>query len=459
MRTLFLSTVCGLALLSGCQSYEPLPLDVPGHIAGWRDRDPGGDDVRRFAAELAARDSRPRGVFNPQDGIDLDEAEAIALFFNADLRVARLEADAMLAGAEAAGSWADPELALDGARILQSVSNPWILAASIEITIPFSGRPGVEQDLAFARHDAGRRAVIFLEWGVLTELREAWRELAAVDRRIEAGRLFRDDLKRVGEIAAKLAQSGDLGRVEARVFEIELAEVDAELIKLAGEREQLVLSIKEAMGLRPGAPLELSPSLTSGDDMRSLTNRRNRVLKNSPELALHRARYEIAEQELRLEIRKQYPDLVIGPGYELEEGQSRIALGLGLPIPVINLNREGIALARGNRLAAKAGFESELERTLHRLASAESRLATASATRVQIETRLAPLIDAQLADARKLAELGEFDVFLQLEAVRSARDTKLRLVEARLGEARAMDGIVALMGPGFVPAEEEIERK
>ncbi len=74
------------------------------------------------------------------------------------------------------------------------------------------------------------------------------------------------------------------------------------------------------------------------------------------------AEYEVAERTFELEIRKQYPDLQIGPGYGLEDGQDQVLMGLSLPLPVLNANRQAIARAEANRSVARASVEAALER-------------------------------------------------------------------------------------------------
>lgn len=78
-------------LFAGCQSYSPMPLDDAAHAREWKARDINGASVRDFAAALAKRDAAAR-TYNPADGLDLAEAEVVALFFNARLRKARLDA-------------------------------------------------------------------------------------------------------------------------------------------------------------------------------------------------------------------------------------------------------------------------------------------------------------------------------------------------------------------------------
>ena len=138
--------------LVACQRYRPRPLDLPRHHAAVEARDPSATDVVAYANGLAAV-SGGAGTYDPSDGLSLDEAEVVALYFNPQLRVARLRADVPRFGAAEAGRWQDPEFGIDAERIIESVEHPWVLGGTLSFTIPLSGRLGVEKEQA--RAEAG----------------------------------------------------------------------------------------------------------------------------------------------------------------------------------------------------------------------------------------------------------------------------------------------------------------
>ena len=66
--------------------------------------------------------------------------------------------------------------------------------------------------------------------------------------------------------------------------------------------------------------------------------------------------YESAQSALQLEIAKQYPDLDIGAGYQLDQTDSKWTLGINLTLPVLNRNAGPIAEAEAARTEAAARF-------------------------------------------------------------------------------------------------------
>src|SRR5436190_19028903 len=93
--------------LAGCQSYAPQPLDFGAHADAWGRRDVAGGDVAAFARRLSAARGAA-STFDAADGLTLDEAEVVALFFNPALRQARLKARIPAIAAAEAGRWQDP---------------------------------------------------------------------------------------------------------------------------------------------------------------------------------------------------------------------------------------------------------------------------------------------------------------------------------------------------------------
>src|SRR5207237_9899219 len=68
------------------------------------------------------------------------------------------------------------------------------------------------------------------------------------------------------------------------------------------------------------------------------------------------AEYAASQATLQLEISRQYPDLHIGPGYELDQTDNKWTLGATLTLPVLNQNQGAIGEAMARREEAAARF-------------------------------------------------------------------------------------------------------
>jgi len=163
--------------------------------------------------------------------------------------------------------------------------------------------------------------------------------------------------------------------------------------------------------------LERSPNVTEDIDAA--------CVRQSPALAAMRAEYAVAEASLRSEIRKQYPDLTISPGFSEEDGDPRALFGVSLPVPLWNRNQEGIAVRTAQREVARAKFEGALERTLTSAAQARVRVGNAVAVRERIEQDVLPLARSSGASWPSSAA-SRFDPLLVLQVLQDEFSAKIQ---------------------------------
>lgn len=444
--------------LIGCQSYQPRPLDLPAYIDAWRGRTPDSPGVAAFARQLAESGITDPSSMEAGDGLSLGKAEIVALVFNPDLRLARLRAGVAAAAADNAGLWDDPVIGVEIERIVESAAEPWVIASAIGFTLPISGRLRAAKALAGAERVTALHQVALEEWQTIERVRIAWLQWSALRLRRELTDAHVAQLDQITVAARRLVQAGEMDRTQAALFDLELARRRNESRKYAGEQREADAVVRGLLGLAPDAPLQFIPTVNIEPRMASAAETEAVVAERSPRLALRRAQYEGAERTLALEVRKQYPDLSIGPGYSDDEGQSRVLLGLRAPLPILKANRQAIAEARAEREVAHAAFETEYERLVIDLARFIAQLETARSIREDLEAHVVPLADRQLDDARRLAELGELDPLVLLDSVVRAHDTRISLIDARLGESRAAVAIDEIVGPPApLPAAESLE--
>jgi outer membrane protein TolC len=375
------------------------------------------------------------------------EGEVVALIYNPDLRVARLKAGVAQATAEHAGRWDDPELSIDVLKVTQSVPNPWIVGSALSLTIPISGRLAVEKSRANAELHSELARVAEEEWKTLRDLRKVWLTWSADRLRLEQAERIVGSLDSVVKTTGKLAEAGEIPRTESALFKIEQESRKADIARLRGRVKEGEQEIRSLMGISPTAPASMTPTLAapSGKD-------RGKLAETNPTLIRLRSDYEVAELTLLREIRKQFPDLELGPNFEDDQGQSKIGVIGAIPIPIFNSNKGGIAAARAEREVARAAYETELERTEGRLAAMRARLDGARSRRQSLDSNVVPLVDRQIDDARNVLELGEGDSVVLLESLVRAHEAKLDLIEARLEESDTQNEIRHLLGPDRIAA-------
>lgn len=449
------SVRAGIALLAilpaapGCRTAAPDPLDPAAHAAAFAARRP--DDPAVLERHAAAS---PGLRFDPADGIGPAEGEAIALVYNADLRIARLRAGVARADAAAAGRYADPVFGVDLARITESVRHPWTIAANLALTIPLSGLPQAERATAEARAEAEAAEVIALEWETRIAVRRAYLERAALAGERDTLADLLERLAPLAGIAARMEASGEVPRTEARLFRAEERTREAELRGVEARIVEADLELRSLLGLSPGAPVAfVGGAAEAGDAAGTPPASGSGLPTGSPRLRAAEAAYRAAERAFAEEVRRGGPDLTLAPGAGKDDGNREATLGVSLPIPLFNGNAREVARARAERDVARAVAEAAAEQVLADLAIARARLAAAVAARDAIASGILPLTDANHEDAVAVARLGEVDTLVLLETLTRRHDARLRLVAAERNVALAGLRVRELTGPAEAAAD------
>lgn len=434
--------------LSGCATYREQPVDLAAFDAQWRTRHQQGAAVATFARELYERGAAVPAQVSLDDGIDLAEAEVLTLIWNPALRQARAQAGIAAAEAPHAGTVDAPEVELNALHALESVANPWKLAGALSVSLPLSGRLGLQRAHAHRVAEAEREALLTQEWSTLAVLRDAWIAWSAVTVEHLQASAFAEEVARLETIATRLRDAGELSGVAARAVRIAGLRASLSARELAAEAERQRLGLLALMGLAPEAPLTLHPALRLGDD---LMQRLGDVqLPDDPRLRTAMAAHQVAEAGLRLEIRRQYPDLRLGLGFEDDRGDQSLGPVIGFSLPLWNTNAQAIAGADATRAMTAEQITAAYAAALFDRAQARVVLDDRRARLAEMETTLVPLVDAQLADSHRLAGLGDLDVALLLEVFDSAWSCKRDLVRLRADLALAHNRLIALALPAWM---------
>lgn len=437
-----IAATSSVLLLASCQTFDRKPLDLTAHSLKWKNQSASDQKVRDFAEQLAA--SSPGAVsFNPANGVSLAEGKLIARVYNPDLRVARLKAGVARANAEFAGLWDDPELSFDVLKVTSGVPDPWIVGSALSLTVPISGRLQAEKGRAEAAHHVELDRIAEAEWEITNDVQQAWISWSAQRTKLEQAKKVVEALTEIVKSTNQLVEQGEMPKTEAGLFSLELTNRRVEWDGLVGAVASEQQEIRALLGISPTAPMRLIPNMS----VPSVRPSEERLANNNPTLNRLRSEYEVSERTLLREIRKQYPDLQIGPQGEKDEGQSRIGFIGGIPLPILNANRGGIATARAEREVAQAAYETEYERKVGQLATLRARLQALRSQRVTIEKELIPMVDRQVADAGKLVQLGEGGSLVLLESLTREYEAKLKIIHVLLQGSQVETDIQRLLGP------------
>lgn len=364
---------------------------------------------------------------------------ADALQHHPDIAVARAKYDTARAAVGTAGERPNPTVALSTQSITPYTK--WVAGTyglDFDWTFETAGKRSQRQSIAHAAVRTAAANVIDATWKVRSAVRKAYLELHAATRRET---LLQQAITQQGELLQALdgrikagAESRSVSS-QARLLQAQLKLQAAEAAKL-GTIARAALS--EALAISLQGLDRAHFSFTAFDSPPSTAPGRKNALTHRADILASLAEYAAAEAALRLEIAKQYPDIHLNPGYSLDAGENKWALGIGLTLPILNHNQGPIGEAEAKRAEAAANFNAVQAKVL---ADYDRAAATLAAARKKLATTDALLSEqAQLAATEeRLLQAGTGDRTALLSAqverttTEAARIDALTEIQAALG--------------------------
>jgi outer membrane protein TolC len=396
---MFLSLLLAFA---GCATFHPQPV-LPEKIADAFDARSLTDESLRAFLET----NRVTGNW-PRDSWDLNALTLVAFYYQPALAEARAQWVAVEATKITAGERPNPTVGFTPTYDT-TTPPPWIFAVTWDIPIETAGKRG--KRLAEAEHlsEAARWDFVGAAWQTRSHVRAALLNLYAVR---ETESLLASQEAAQSNVVRLLEGQFNVGVVSS--YEVTQARVTLGTTRLArqdatGQSAQARVQLASALGLPLRALDGVEFSFDGLDqfpqDLTAPEARRDAIL-NRADVRGALADYAASQSALQLEIAKQYPDLHLGPGYELDQTDNKWSLGVSLDLPVLNHNQGPVAEAMANRTAAAAHFLTVQTTAISEIDSALAGYDAALKKSATAKTLLDDL-QKQLDSARAQAQAGE----------------------------------------------------
>lgn len=326
-----------------------------------------------------------------------------------DIAVARAKYDSAVAAVHTAGERPNPTVALSP-QIVTPFTH-WIAGTygvDFDWTFETAGKRSKRLLVAHAQVRAAAANVIDATWKVRSAVRKAFLEVYAAEQR---AKLLNDAIAQQGELLKafddriKAGSESRSATSQARLFQAQMRLQAAESAKLAAVAraslaKALAMSVQGLVGVKFFyAAFESSHHSVPG---------KKKALTHRADVLAALAEYATAEATLRLEIAKQYPDLHLNPGYQLDAGENKWSLGIGLTLPILNHNQGAIGEAEAKRKEAAALFESVQAKVLAEYDLAAVAL-TAAQTKLATTDGLLNEQTQQVASEERLMNAGSGD--------------------------------------------------
>ncbi len=353
-----LAALAVAAALTGCARFDSRPLSPSQTAEAFDQRSLADAGLRAFLETNGISGAWPRPEW------DLDALTVAAFYYHPEMDLARARWHAATAGKLTAGQRPNPNLAftprLNSSAIGTRVT-PWILGAVLDIPVETMGkrkyRVAQAQHLdAMARFDLASAA-----WAVRSRVRNS---LITVQTARESASLLRTHADALGRVARLVEAQQQSGAVSAAEVSTARVAHDRVLLDLK-DRQRQEVDARGQLAEAIGVPLHALEDVTIAfgvlttfpTNLTTAALQRQAVLNRADVLSAL-AEYAASESALQVQLARQYPDIHLRPGYELDQTKNKWQLGISIDLPILNQNQGPIAEARAKReeLAAKFGL-------------------------------------------------------------------------------------------------------
>lgn len=313
--------------LTACAVYSPQSVDLQRDSAEWQ--------------QVSARFCEGKTLLTQA------RLHEIGLLLNPELNKARLSCARSTAVAEFAGLWEDPTLSADVMQVREeNVTNRGI---GLSLSLPVTGLPALQEKIAECYKEADYLAMQAKEREYLVQLDVLCYQVMATHARMHLMKARVAEQADEQKKAARLHELGEMDFADYLVICRRLNDGQKELQEMEQQHLEEHLKLVKLLGLHPDVrDMELAGHLPQCVPAAVVAPTQEQLLKH-PALRAAMAEHDTSEAELQTEIRRQYPELEIGPGFEHEDGNSKVGLGIGMRLPLWNRNRQEIAKARAER--------------------------------------------------------------------------------------------------------------
>ena len=425
-------------LFQGCAHFESRPLDASENLSRLERRslmDPG---LRKFV------ETNLHKTFSewPPNPLDFETLTLVALYFSPGLNVARAKIYEAFAAKISAGEIPNPSIALNPGYNTSTPSggiSPWILGLTFDFPIETFGKRGYRSAEAQHLYDAARLSIAGTAWDVRTNLKKAMIALWQAKEQEQLSKEKSEAMDELVRISTARYKAGDIDKNELISMQLSAQQAHIEYSAVKGSAAGALINLEGAAGLAPHALDKLNIDLSGFEQAPPKipsSSARRIALLNRADVLSSIAEYAAVESTLRLEIAKQYPDLVIGPGYEYDQGDNKWQLGFQLTLPLFNRNRGAIAEAEARRTTASANFNALQAKVLNGI---EYSIAVFKNERDKLEGAVSALdsYKKQAELVHKQYEAGEVDkqteISSRLQVINAASiqfDSRVKIQEA-----------------------------
>lgn len=416
-------------LVASCVSYEPAPVDVSQVLhdleaLGWEAPEADGD------AASADQGATPR------------ELAAFAVVHNPALASARARIGVSSALLVEAGLLPDLEIGWDAMDVLaveiegeSATSVEYVAGLGLSIPLLRPGERDARKGVAGWRLQEALRRVTEVEWLLARDVYVASEDVLEAHELLAQNLRLADVAETTRDYFQRARDAGAATAIQANLAVGELLAIRAERVRLEARLREARHRLNALLGLSPTTEIPIAASPEPFDPLPSdPTTLAETAVERRPDLTALLALYQAAEEEVQLEVARQFPQISIGTGISVVPGFFS------------GFNRHAIATA----LARRTQLAREIEARAHEVRrDVHDAFASYEEIRRQVEfleSEVLPNAEESLRLAGEAFDAGEVTLLEILTLQRSLVDARTRHTEARAERARRRWRLLAAGG-------------
>jgi outer membrane protein TolC len=379
-KMMLLSVLCLGLTACAFQEYIAKPIDsaaITEKIAG---KQPDNSQFQQYLINNGyASDQLPIKQWGLNDLI------YCALFFNPALDTARAQWRSAGAAQLTAGERRLPTLS--GQYTKSNNANdeisPHAYGLSISIPIETANKRNIRIESAHHLAEAAKLKIAQAAWQLRNDVTKTFSEYQANRQLIKIMSKEQAYRQEIVTIYQKRIDFGEAANIELSKAKLQLQALNTELESRQRNHAVLLSRLANHLGLSLSQveKMELSENVDSisatGLNRLIAGDLQTRALLNRLDIRIALERYAVAEAKVKLEIAKQYPDIVISPDYTYEFGNKMWSLGLSSLMTMLTKNKLAIAEATQLRETEAKQFEELQANVISEVNVANARLAQA----------------------------------------------------------------------------------
>jgi cobalt-zinc-cadmium efflux system outer membrane protein len=347
-------------IFAGCAHFQPHPISPEKSAAQLESRRLEDAGLKQFLEKNLGH-----GITSwPKQNWNLQELTLVAFYFHPSLEVARAQWLVASAGLKTAGTRPNPSVTVTPGYDSQIPGNysPWLIPVTFDLPIETAGKRGKRIAEAEKIAEAARWNFVSAVWQTRSGVRASLLDFMIAGQRVA---LLQSQFATQQQIVKLLQQRFDVGensRPELTIAQIAMIKTQLDLSDARSKQADAHSRLAEALGLSEAALNGENVNFdfaTPGVWQLTSADARNVALRSRADILAALADYAAAEDDLRLQVAKQYPDLHLGPGYAWNSGNAgdnQWSLGLTLELPILDQNQGPIAEAEARRKLTAAKF-------------------------------------------------------------------------------------------------------